>query len=127
MGAVDWIFFLKIIWRSYKPLPCRAAHTGWAKHGSSPRPLRVRLSIVRLPREPFFIYGGKEIMTTYHQDIMTNFSCVHDRFTVYPFFRVVFQNMHKRTCPCQLFKVFTLRINFTTILFKINTKNSQWF
>ena len=35
-------------------------------------------------------------MTTYHQDIMFNFSCVHDRFTV-------FQNMHKRTCPCQLF------------------------
>ena len=64
-------------------------------------------------------------MTTYHQDIMTNFSSVHDRSTVYPFFRVVFQNMHKRTCPCQLFKVFTLRINFTTILFKINTKNSQ--
>ena len=57
-------------------------------------------------------------MTTYHQDIMTNFSCVHDRFTV-------FQNMHKRTCPCQLFKVFMLKINFTTILFKINTKNSQ--
>ena len=62
-----------------------------------PPPLRVRLSIVRLPREPFFIYGGRETMTTYHQDIMTNFSCVHDRFTV-------FQNMHKRTCPCQLLK-----------------------
>ena len=89
-----------------------------------PPPLQVRLSIVRLPREPFFIYGGKETMTTY-QDIMTNFSCVHDRFTVYPFCRVVFQNMHKRTCPCQLFKVLTVKINFTTILFKINTKNSQ--
>ena len=40
------------------------------------------------------------------------------------FFRVVFQNMHKRTCPCQKFKVFTLKINFTTILFKSNTKFS---
>ena len=89
-----------------------------------PPPLRVRLSIVRLPREPFFIYGGKETMTTYHQDIMTNFSSVHDRSTVYPFFRVVFQNMHKRTCPCQQSKVFTLKINFTTILFKSSTKFS---
>ena len=87
-----------------------------------PLPLRVHLSIVRLPKEPFFIHGGKETMTTYHQDIMTNFSCVHDRSTVYPFFRVVFQNIHKCTCPCQLFKVFTLKINFTTILFKSNTK-----
>ena len=51
-----------------------------------PPPLRVHLSIVRLAREPFFIYGGKETMTTYHRDIMTNFSCVHDRSTVYPFF-----------------------------------------
>ena len=40
------------------------------------------------------------------------------------FFRVVYQNMHKRTCPCQKFKVFTLKINFTTILFKSNTKFS---
>ena len=29
-----------------------------------PPPLQVRLSIVRLPREPFFIHGGKETMTT---------------------------------------------------------------
>ena len=53
---------------------------------------------------------------------MTNFSCEHDRSTVYPLFRAVFQNMHKHTC--QPFKVFMLKINFTTILFKSNTKFS---
>ena len=51
------------------------------------------------------------LMMTYHQDIMTNFSCVCDRYTVYPFFMAVYQNMHKHTCPCQPFKVFMLKIN----------------
>ena len=37
------------------------------------------------------------LMTTYRQDIMTNFSCVCDGYTVYPFFRAVYQNMHKHT------------------------------
>ena len=55
------------------------------------------------------------LMMTYHQDIMTNFICVCDRYTViYPFFRAVYQNMHKHTCPCERFKVFMLKINFTT-------------
>ena len=72
----------------------------------------------------FSYMEAKKQWQHYHQDIMTNLSSVHDRSTVYPFFRVVFQNMHKRTCPCQLSKVFMLKINFTTILFKSNTKFS---
>ena len=56
------------------------------------------------------------LMTTYRQDIMTNFSCVCDGSTVYPFFRAVYQlictNIHC-TCPCQQFKVFMLNISFT--------------
>ena len=59
------------------------------------------------------------LITTYRQDIRTNFSCVHDRSTL---FRAVSQNMHKRTC--HPFKVFILKINFTTISFKSNTKFS---
>ena len=66
-------------------------------------PLRVCVSICKMPREPFSIYGGKEtmhlylLMMTYRQDIMTNFSCMHDRYTVYPFFRAVFQNISNGT------------------------------
>ena len=37
------------------------------------------------------------LMTTYRQDIITNFRCVCDGSTVYPFFRAVYQNMHKHT------------------------------
>ena len=76
-----------------------------------PTPRRVRLSIFKLLRKPFSIYRGEEtmqlLMTTYCQDIMTNFSCVLDRSTVYPFFLVVFWNMPKLTC--QPFKVFMLK------------------
>ena len=54
-----------------------------------PPPL-AHASICKLPREPFSIYGGKEtlhlLMTTYCQDIMTNFSCVRDRSTVFTHF-----------------------------------------
>ena len=56
-----------------------------------PRELNLEVSICKLPREPFSMYGGQEtmhlLMTTYCQDIMTNFGCVHG----YPFFRAVFQ------------------------------------
>ena len=55
------------------------------------------------------------LVTTSRQDIRTNFSCVHCLLTF-------FQNMHKRTC--HPFKVFILKINFTTISFKRNTKFS---
>ena len=57
------------------------------------------------------------LITTYHQDIRTNCSCACDSL-----FGAVFQNMHK--CTCHPFKVFILKINFTTILFKSNTKFS---
>ena len=40
------------------------------------------------------------LMTTYRQDVMTNFGCVRDRST----FRAVFQNMHKRTKFLKSFK-----------------------
>ena len=48
--------------------------------------------ILRLtPKETIFHIWKQEtmhlLMTTYHQDIMTNFSCVCDGFTVYPFFQ----------------------------------------
>ena len=46
-----------------------------------PRELNLEVSICKLPREPFSMYGGQEtmhlLMTTYCQDIMTNFGCVH--------------------------------------------------
>ena len=58
------------------------------------------------------------LMTTYCQDIMANFCGMHDRSTVYPFFRTIFQKVHKRTC--QPFQLLVLKINFTTILFKSN-------
>ena len=45
------------------------------------------------------------LMTTYRQDIMTNFSCVCDGSTVSPFFRAVYQNMHKHTIYMSLSKV----------------------
>ena len=48
------------------------------------------------------------LMMTYHQDIMTNFSCVCDRLILFT------QNVQKHTCPCRRFKVFMLKINFTT-------------
>ena len=61
-------------------------------------------------------------MTTYRQDIMANFVCMHDRSTVYPFFRAIFQKMHKHTCqPLQLLM---LKISFTKTLFKSNSKFS---
>ena len=57
------------------------------------------------------------LMTTYRQDIITNFSCVCDGSTVYPLifsgqFIKICTNIHC-TCPCQRFKVFMLNINFT--------------
>ena len=52
--------------------------------------LRRYMSICKLPREPFSIYGGEEtmhlLMTTYRQDIISNFGCVCDRFTVFTLF-----------------------------------------
>lgn len=45
-----------------------------------PPPPLARASICKLLREPFSIYEGEEtmllLMTTYRQDIMTNFGCV---------------------------------------------------
>ena len=55
------------------------------------------------------------LMTTYRQDIITNFSCVCDGSTVTHFSRQFIKictNIHC-TCPCQRFKVFMLNINFT--------------
>ena len=62
------------------------------------------------------------LITTSRQDIRTNFSCVRDRSTLFTHFSGHFQNMHKRTC--HPLKVFILKINFTTISFKSNTKFS---
>ena len=63
------------------------------------------------------------LMTTYCQDIMTNFSCMHDRSTVYPFFRTIFQKMHKRTC--QPFQLLVLKINSLQYWSKAMLLNSQ--
>ena len=42
-----------------------------------PTPAWARVSICRLQREPFSIYGGEETIP-YRQDIMTSFGCVSD-------------------------------------------------
>ena len=57
-------FFLRLK-RSHTPMPCRAAHTEWAKH------------------ESFYIWRGRSkwmhlLMTTYRQHIMTSFGCGRD-------------------------------------------------
>ena len=53
---------------------------------------------VNFQREPFSIYGGNEtmhlLMTTYHEDIMTNFSWVHDRSTVFTHFSEQFSKIY---------------------------------
>ena len=62
------------------------------------------------------------LITTSRQDIRTNFSCVRDRSTLFTHF--------SRPLPkyaqtyLSLVKVFILKINFTTISFKRNTKFS---
>ena len=85
------------------------------------------MSICKLPRKSFSIYWGDETRQLLMHDktswLISVASREHDRSTVYPLFRAVFQNMHKHTC--QPFKVFMLKINFTTILFKSNTKFSR--
>ena len=56
------------------------------------------------------------LMTTYRQDIITNFGCLHDRSTV-SFFREVFHiSVLIRT------EVFMLKNNVITVSFISNTK-----
>ena len=90
-SEMEYVFKSKD-WGSYKPTPCRAVHTQWKF------PFLSMLSICELPREPFSIYEGKEkmylIMTTYRQDIMTTFSWVHDRSTIFTYFSEHFSKIY---------------------------------
>ena len=61
------------------------------------------------------------LITTSRQDIRTNFSCVRDRSTLFTHFSGQF---FKIIGTCHPFKVIILKINFTTISFKSNTKFS---
>ena len=107
-------------------------NTKRAKHGSFPPWAHV--SICKLPREPFSIYGGKEtmhlLMTTYRQDIMTNFGCVCNRSTVtyLPMFQGSFT---KHTQACLSTNIFMLKIAIllqycSNLIIKV-ILNFQWF
>ena len=120
-------------WRSYKPIPCRAAHTKRAKHGSFPP--WVHVSICKLPREPFSIYGGKEtmhlLMTTYRQDIMTNFGCMCNRSTVMylPMFQGSFPKhtqAYKHTCQ-PTFSCWRALFYYSIVQIIKVILNFQWF
>ena len=52
------------------------------------------------------------LMTTYCQDIMSTFSCVCDGSTVYPFFRAVYQKMHKHTLYMSLSTVLSFHAKY---------------
>ena len=63
------------------------------------------------------------LMTTCRQDIMTNFGCMHDLFNVSNFQG----SFSKHTQTFLSTEVCMLKNNFTSVLFKSNTKFSMSF